>query len=45
MRLVILRLVILLWILLLTACAGPGERWACRAAEGTVVTCKTVAEP
>ena len=30
---------------LFSACAGPGERWACRAADGAVVTCRTVAAP
>ncbi len=26
-------------------CAGPGERWACTMANGSVLKCQTVQEP
>jgi len=29
----------------LFGCAGPGERWRCQPADGTLLTCRTVAEP
>lgn len=37
---------LLAWLVaFLLGCAGPGERWACRAADGSVVTCRTVPAP
>lgn len=39
---------LLRWVLVLAfvvGCAGPGERWRCQPADGTLLTCRTVAEP